>query len=129
VPAGLIAVVAGVAGALGWVATHVDDDVVWLVGRVLVSLLGSGWCFYGVVSAGIAWVIAFGFDDQIADDAAGYIFTALALVPIALELAWRDAKSRRRCVDCLENIHADANICKHCGYRYETAPELPPRTQ
>jgi ribosomal protein L37AE/L43A len=38
--------------------------------------------------------------------------------PDPLVAAWGAEKTTKKCPDCAETILADANVCKHCGYRF-----------
>jgi hypothetical protein len=54
----------------------------------------------------------------------GFLYAGLALIPPAVEWFIRDSASRTRCPDCREEIRADANVCKHCGFRLRPRPKL-----
>jgi hypothetical protein len=42
---------------------------------------------------------------------------AAAFIGSAMLLRSRQAKTKK-CPDCAETVLADANVCKHCGYRF-----------
>jgi hypothetical protein len=131
----LVAVVAGAGSAVNWVNDHVGDFVVWMTAGMIALGLGIGWNrarartgvsryrIYTRVTVG-GWLInAFVLDPVLPDDINGYIFAAVALTPLGIEIFLRDSAARARCPDCREEIRVDANVCKRCGFRLGAEPQ------
>jgi hypothetical protein len=75
--------------------------------------------WFATLILGTAVIVIFRTTPRFAE---GYLLAAIALVPPALEIYRLDRTSRTRCPDCREEIRADANVCKHCGFRLAPRP-------
>jgi hypothetical protein len=133
----VVAVIAGVGSGIAWLTEHVSDLAVWSAGWVLMVVLGLMWWSRGLSDTGNRRYVVYGgvtfvfvaleilyLDPRVSDYVSGYVFAAVALVPPAIEFTLRDRASRMRCLDCREEIRADANVCKHCGFRFRPRPDL-----
>jgi hypothetical protein len=133
--AALVAVVAGVGRGINWINNHVWGGLLSWTGLAILVALAIAWGVVGVgtrtnrfhlywfatVILGTAVVVIFRTTPGRPGE--GYLLAAIALAPPALEIYRLDRALRTRCPDCREEIRADANVCKHCGFRLATKPD------
>jgi DNA-directed RNA polymerase subunit RPC12/RpoP len=136
-----LAAFAGLVTALGaginWIHDHGGDEVfayvAWSTLAVVPWVWFELWRRGGPTRFGVYWLVLFGIEVilvvvvALAADwfpSLGYIVAGIALLPTTIERYRSDRASRRKCPDCREEIRADANVCKHCGFRLVAKPQI-----
>lgn len=54
-----------------------------------------------------------------------FFITGIVLLGLWAAYSWIDwpwHREKKRCPDCAEYVAAEANVCKHCGYRFDAEP-------
>jgi hypothetical protein len=86
----------------------------------------AGWTFWKVART---IIVFFALVEVIAGSTAGKIAGAVLLVAIFLSYVASGARQpRKRCPQCAENVLAAAQVCKHCGYRFDAQTTGSPDT-
>jgi uncharacterized membrane protein YfcA len=136
--AALIAVIAGVGSALGWLGKHVDSSAIVVSGLLVATV--TAMTFYDLVeqrpSGRPRWFVptsfgvAFGVGvlGAVAEDigrGALYVYVALVAAPGFWAAYKLDQQRYKECPDCCESVKANARVCRHCRYEFFRASDRP----
>ena len=86
---------------------------------VLTLVSGSDFGDRGAVGVIFGVGVAFVADrGGVVGYAMGYLYIAVAAIPLCWWAYRSDEANHKLCPDCRERIRTDARVCRHCGYEF-----------
>ena len=138
--ASFISVVAGCVALVGWLDTQdvplvVIAGVIWAIALCLIGIralffgvrhLGGAFAATGLATTLITLLDRIGVPSDIGALVIAPLIFAAAAGPLAYDLYKADQRRRKKCLDCAELVWAEANVCRHCGYRFTATRDPTP---